>query len=83
MWFLFWECFTDCLSYRGRFIEYLLDRNDVKEAWKDFTEHEFVRGLGSGVLPVDRFKQYLVQDYLYLVNIYVQRELRCRFLRAD
>lgn len=55
----------------------------MKEAWKDFTEHEFVRGLGSGALPVDRFKQYLVQDYLYLVNIYVQRELRCRFLRAD
>ncbi|BDD58213.1 hypothetical protein MAP00_003510 [Monascus purpureus] len=52
----------------GRFIEYLLDRPDVKGPWKEFTEHEFVVGLGSGTLPIERFKQYLIQDYLYLVH---------------
>ncbi|EAW13944.1 putative thiamine biosynthesis protein (Thi-4) [Aspergillus clavatus NRRL 1] len=51
-----------------RFLEYVLDRPDVSHVWKRFTEHEFVRGLGSGALPVERFKQYLVQDYLYLTH---------------
>ncbi|RAH40530.1 DNA-directed DNA polymerase alpha catalytic subunit POL1 [Aspergillus brunneoviolaceus CBS 621.78] len=52
----------------GRFIEYALDRPDVQEAWKKFTEHEFVRQLGDGTLPLERFKSYLVQDYLYLIQ---------------
>lgn len=52
---------------RGRFLEYLLDRPNVSSAWQRFIEHEFVWGLGTGMLPVERFKQYLVQDYLYLV----------------
>ncbi|KAL4807113.1 Phosphomethylpyrimidine kinase-domain-containing protein [Aspergillus unguis] len=52
----------------GRFLEYVLDRPDVQSVWKRFTEHEFVSGLGSGSLPVERFKEYLVQDYLYLVQ---------------
>ncbi|KAH1493987.1 hypothetical protein LV164_003071 [Aspergillus fumigatus] len=51
-----------------RFLEYALARPDVRPIWKKFTEHEFVHGLGSGKLPVERFKQYLVQDYLYLVH---------------
>lgn len=51
----------------GRFLEYVLDRPDVKSVWKAFTEHEFVTGIGNGTLPVERFKDYLVQDYLYLV----------------
>ncbi|KAL4797109.1 DNA polymerase family B-domain-containing protein [Aspergillus venezuelensis] len=52
----------------GRFLEYILDRPDVQEVWKRFTEHDFVAGLGSGKLPVERFKEYLSQDYLYLVQ---------------
>ncbi|KAL4743819.1 Phosphomethylpyrimidine kinase-domain-containing protein [Aspergillus similis] len=52
----------------GRFLEYVLDRPDVQSVWKRFTEHEFVLGLGSGTLPVERFKEYLAQDYLYLVQ---------------
>lgn len=52
-------------------MEYVLDRPDVRGVWKKFTEHEFVSGLGSGLLPVERFKQYLAQDYLYLVKIYI------------
>ncbi|KAJ5569701.1 heme oxygenase-like multi-helical [Penicillium hispanicum] len=52
----------------GRFVEYILDRPDVQRVWWKFTHHEFVEGLGQGTLPVERFKEYLVQDYLYLVQ---------------
>ncbi|KAJ6103623.1 Phosphomethylpyrimidine kinase type-1 [Penicillium sp. IBT 16267x] len=52
----------------GRFVEYVLDRPDVQQVWKKFTHHEFVLGLGQGTLPIERFKEYLVQDYLYLVQ---------------
>jgi thiaminase len=50
-------------------VEYLLERPDVKDAWKEHTHHEFVAGLADGSLPVEAFKYYLVQDYLYLVSI--------------
>ncbi|KAI9646870.1 trifunctional hydroxymethylpyrimidine kinase/phosphomethylpyrimidine kinase/thiaminase [Ciborinia camelliae] len=52
----------------GQFVEYLLERPDVKGAWRDHTEHAFVAGLGDGTLPVESFKSYLIQDYLYLVQ---------------
>ncbi|KAJ5176049.1 Phosphomethylpyrimidine kinase type-1 [Penicillium canariense] len=52
----------------GRFLEYIMDRPDVQRVWGKFTHHEFVDGMGQGTLPVERFKEYLVQDYLYLVQ---------------
>ncbi len=52
----------------GRFIEYLLDRTDTQSIWKAYTQHEFVQKMGSGTLPKDIFKQYLIQDYLYLTH---------------
>ncbi|CAJ2506955.1 Uu.00g081410.m01.CDS01 [Anthostomella pinea] len=52
----------------GRFLEYLLTRPDVKPVWHRFINHPFVLGLGNGQLPLDSFKKYLVQDYLYLVH---------------
>ena len=51
-----------------RFLEYLLDRPDVKQLWHDYTHHEFVEKLAKRTLPLDIFKNYLVQDYLYLVH---------------
>lgn len=53
---------------RGRFIDYLLERPDVSAVWEPFTKHKFVAGLGDGTLPVEKFKGYLIQDYLYLVS---------------
>jgi len=38
------------------------------EPWRDYTEHEFVRGLGDGSLPRAAFQRYLVQDYLFLIH---------------
>lgn len=55
------------LNARGTFIDYLLEREDVKPAWHNFTHHEFVRKLGDGTLPYESFKHYMIQDYLYLV----------------
>ncbi|OLN82720.1 ATP-dependent RNA helicase dbp2 [Colletotrichum chlorophyti] len=52
----------------GRFIEYMLERPDVKDVWKTFVYHPFVMAMGDGTLPIDSFKKYLIQDYLYLVH---------------
>ncbi len=38
------------------------------EIWRRELEHPFVRGLGDGTLPVDRFRFYLEQDYLFLIE---------------
>ncbi|KAI9782648.1 MAG: hypothetical protein M1835_003990 [Candelina submexicana] len=52
----------------GRFLEYVLDRPDVTQAWRQHTEHDFVNRMADGTLPLGAFKNYLVQDYLYLVQ---------------
>lgn len=49
-------------------MDWLLEREDVQQVWKEFTQHEFVEKMGDGTLPVERFKFYMVQDYLYLVS---------------
>jgi thiaminase (transcriptional activator TenA) len=36
--------------------------------WRAYTEHDFVRQLGDGSLPLDSFKHYLAQDYLFLIH---------------
>ncbi|KAI9873975.1 MAG: hypothetical protein M1830_010344, partial [Pleopsidium flavum] len=51
-----------------RFLDYLLNRAEVKEAWREHTEHEFVNRMADGSLPIENFKYYLIQDYLYLVQ---------------
>ncbi|KAK6950423.1 hypothetical protein Daesc_008751 [Daldinia eschscholtzii] len=52
----------------GHFLEYLLERPDVAPVWHQFINHPFVLGLGNGTLPLESFKGYLIQDYLYLVH---------------
>jgi len=52
----------------GQFIDYILELPEVQPAWNKFTHHEFVEGLGDGTLPVDCFKFYMIQDYLYLTQ---------------
>ena len=31
-------------------------------------DHPFVTGVGDGTLPVDKFKHYVTQDYVYLID---------------
>jgi thiaminase len=49
-------------------VEWLLSRPDVASVWHRFVNHPFVLALGNGELPLESFKKYLVQDYLYLVH---------------
>lgn len=59
-------CDANC--HRGNFIEYLLERDDVKPAWHEYTHHDFCARMGDGTLPRETFKNYMIQDYLYLVR---------------
>ncbi|EKG20044.1 hypothetical protein MPH_02675 [Macrophomina phaseolina MS6] len=52
----------------GRFLEYVLDREDVKGPWREHTHHLFVQQLADGTLPIGKFKNYLIQDYLFLIQ---------------
>ncbi len=38
------------------------------EAWRAYTTHSFVTGLGDGSLPKSAFIHYLIQDYVFLVH---------------
>lgn len=40
----------------------------IGDDWRDYTRHEFVRGLGDESLPLEAFQDYLVQDYLFLLQ---------------
>ncbi|KAG6024725.1 hypothetical protein E4U40_003122 [Claviceps sp. LM458 group G5] len=63
----------------GYFVEYLLCRPDVEHVWRQYVHHPFVMALGDGSLPLDSFKGYIIQDYLYLSNAivgYVMREMQ-------
>lgn len=64
-------------------MEYVLNHPAVQPVWKKFTEHDFVLGIGNGKLPVERFKEYLVQDYLYLVRIFFSSLLCSKFANAN
>ena len=41
---------------------------DVKEIWDDYLKHPFVSGIGDGSLSLERFRFYMLQDYLYLYD---------------
>ncbi|KAH6603588.1 hypothetical protein Trco_008363 [Trichoderma cornu-damae] len=55
-------------TYTGYFVEYLLEHPAVRDVWKEFVHHPFVMALGDGTLPIESFKGYIIQDYLYLVH---------------
>ncbi|KZS98826.1 hypothetical protein SISNIDRAFT_447652 [Sistotremastrum niveocremeum HHB9708] len=38
----------------------------TEDIWKDYVEHPFVKQLGEGTLPVESFKHFIKQDYIYL-----------------
>ncbi len=43
-------------------------RAQAADIWRRELQHPFVRGLGDGTLPVDCFRFYLEQDYLFLIE---------------
>ncbi len=40
----------------------------AEDEWLAYTEHPFTEALGEGTLPEAAFKDYLVQDYLFLIE---------------
>lgn len=46
--------------------ERLLDASH--EIWEGYLSHPFVRGIADGSLAVNKFRFYLLQDYLYLFD---------------
>ena len=40
----------------------------MKPVWNEFLYHPFVMALGNGKMPLESFKGYIIQDYLYLVS---------------
>ena len=43
-------------------------RRDAGEAWALYTQHPFLKALALGTLPLEGFRRYLIQDYLYLIQ---------------
>lgn len=39
---------------------------EASDIWKSYNEHPFVLGIQNGTLDKDKFRYYIIQDYLYL-----------------
>lgn len=42
--------------------------NRVEPIWQSYMEHPFIKGLGDGTLDQQKFKHWLKQDYIYLIE---------------
>ncbi len=40
----------------------------AKNIWDSYYDHPFVKGIGSGGLEIEKFRYYMIQDYLYLLE---------------
>jgi len=49
-----------------RLIDRLLEA--TSDIWAEYGRHSFVRGIGDGTLPREKFRYYIIQDYLYLLD---------------
>lgn len=47
-------------------VDKLLDA--TKEIWTAYNEHPFVLGIQNGTLDREKFRYYIIQDYLYLAD---------------
>lgn len=48
------------------FTDYLYESS--KEIWDKYLEHPFLKEIGEGTLDKEKFRKYLIQDYLYLIE---------------
>lgn len=40
----------------------------VKDIWTEYYTHPFVKGIEDGTLDQEKFRYYIIQDYLYLIE---------------
>lgn len=52
-------------------------REKTDPLWEEIFRHPFVKGIGDGTLPRDRFEFYLKQDYVYLIDFSRVLALAC------
>lgn len=60
-------------------------RTKAEPIWERELKHPFVRGIGEGSLDVEKFKFYLRQDYLYLIEfckVFALAVPKCRDVRS-
>ena len=43
-------------------------KSDCLDDWNAYTQHPFVEQMGNGDLPQSAFSDYLIQDYLFLIQ---------------
>lgn len=43
-------------------------KRDAADEWQAYTAHAFVEGMRDASLPLECFRHYLVQDYLFLIQ---------------
>jgi thiaminase/transcriptional activator TenA len=43
-------------------------RRDTAEPWASYMHHPFLKALARGTLPLEAFRRFLIQDYLYLIH---------------
>ena len=41
---------------------------DTESIWAEYHQHPFVQGIADGTLDKEKFKYYMIQDYLYLLD---------------
>ena len=42
--------------------------NEGKKIWDEYLKHPFIVEMGEGILDKEKFRDYLIQDYLYLLD---------------
>ncbi len=47
---------------------YFKMKQSCQDEWFHYCHHEFVAGIADGSLPLDSFRHYLQQDYLFLIH---------------
>ena len=40
--------------------------DEVRDLWDSYLRHPFIREVAEGTLPIEKFRYYMMQDYLYL-----------------
>ena len=43
-------------------------KSHCTQEWKNYIYHDFVKGLGDGTLEREKYLNYLIQDYIFLIH---------------